>query len=246
MLYQIFQPLILIVVLGLWVYCLVDALRHQRSWFWVLFVLLTVPWGVPVYFWNFKLGSREPEGRLDKAVGTSLRLKELERKAETLDVPSVHLEIAEIHVENGDYQKALKALKRVLDLHPEDLRAQYLAGGCFVALQRPGEATAHLEYVLEEDPRYAYGEARQALANAYLQLKDEERAFREFGTVVEQWHLPESVVRHAMMLRQRGEEDKAREELQELLSRKDGLHPDIRKKYQAWFRQAEADLNSLG
>lgn len=240
------QPLILMVILAVWVYCIVDALRNHRPWAWVIALVALPVLSAPFYLLNFKLFGSAEGGRLDVMLGDSRRLRELKEEARVRDVAGVHREIADIYFRRGNYDMALEALKRVLDLDPEDLRSQYQAGASMVATGRAAEAIPHLEYVVEEEPRYGYGEARLVLANAYMALRDQDRAFEEYSRLVESHNLPEAVVKHARLLRARGDEETARRELKEMLNSVTALPKDRLEAYRPWIRQAADDLRNMG
>ncbi|MBI5155355.1 tetratricopeptide repeat protein, partial [Candidatus Poribacteria bacterium] len=204
------QPLVLISVFGIWVYCIQDTLRCHRAWTWVLLLLFVPPVGVLLYFVNL-LGGEDARGRgsLDRFLGNHFELRHLERKAAEVGTQATYRDIADLHFCSGDYERAVGALTRALDMEPEDLRSQFQAGVSLVALGRSSEALPHLEYVLHEDPKYQYGETYLALANAHLELGAKEEAGAILARTSRQFNLPEASVKHARMLIERGEAGEA-------------------------------------
>ena len=241
----ILQPLFLIVLLGTWIYCLVDALRFHRSWFWVLFVLCLGPFAAVVYLPNFKLQRHRRSGLLDDMMADSLRLKELQAQAAEAGIPALHLEIAEIYTKRHRWQEALEALKEVLAQDEENSRAHHLAGVCFQALGQPEGALAHLEYVLEEDPRFARGRTRLAYANALFDLDRTEEAAAEYERVLAEQSIPEAAFQRARLLAGAGEKSAAMETLEDALDHAKEFPAERKAEECQWIQAAREYLNSL-
>jgi tetratricopeptide (TPR) repeat protein len=232
------HPIILLVLFSAWIWCVVDALRSHRPWGWVIFVGFVPILSVPFYILNFRVLSSGGTGALEEELRWTRRLRELEERAAETDVPAVHREIADLYFQRGQYRRALESLKKVLDVDPEDLKAQYQAGVSMASLGRWREAIAHLDYLVDTSPRYAGGEAELALANAYLESGDSDRAFHHLATVVKNHHLPEAAVRYARMLQAQGYGDRATECLTEMLERADDVPKDRLGAEKKWITEA--------
>ncbi len=239
------QPLVTLALLAFWIYCLVDALREDRSWIWIALLAFIPVLSAFAYFLNFKAFGAPSRGLLDGWYGDSARLRELQKQARELDVPGVNREIADIYFRRGDYNEALATLKRVLDQDGEDLRSQYQAGVCMTVLGKPEAAIPHLEFVLDQDARYGFGDAHLAMANAFLAVGENERAFDLYTHVVENFNVPEAVVRYARMLMERGERDRAQLALRTMLGKVGSLLPEDLARHRPWIRKAAEDLRAL-
>jgi len=134
----------------------------------------------------------------------------------------------------------------VLDEDPEDLRSQYQAGVSLASLGHLDKAIPHLEYVVEEDPRYGAGDARLSLANALIAKGDAERAFDQLDLVVKNHNLPEASVRYARMLKEQGYPEEARKCLEEMLEKTAELSPDHLRSDRRWIEEARKILGGAG
>ncbi|MCB2153771.1 tetratricopeptide repeat protein [bacterium] len=241
----IVHPIWYLILLGLWVYCLVDALRFHRTWFWVLFVLCLGPLAAIVYIPNFKLKRHRREGLLDEYVADAVQLKDLQQQAAESNIPALHLQVAEIHVRRQRWQEALEELDKALANDDEDLRAHHLAGVCFRELGRPEGALAHLEYVLGEDPRAGYGHARLVYANALLDLGRKEEAAEQYDRVLSAYSIPEAAVRRARLLEEFGERSAAMETLEDSIDRAKDFPADRKADEGRWIRTAREELDRM-
>lgn len=244
-LWDLFRPLILIACAGAWVWCIADALRNHRPWNWVLAVLVLPPVAIPAYLLNFKFFGGNDEGRVDGQVRLMRRLRELQEELRLRDVPALRIEMAEVLMRLERWQEALAALQPAIDHDPEDIRAQYLAGQCWLRLARAREAAVHLEYVVDQEPRHARGEARLALGNALEALGEAARAHEQFEAVARDFNLPEAVVRHARAMSGKGRHDEARRLLTVMLQHVGELDPETARRSRKWIRAGAEDLKKL-
>lgn len=244
-LFYIAQPIVLMVLAGLWVACIVDALREHRPWAWVI-VLVVVPVSFPIYWLNFRVWGRGHVGLIDAHLADSRRLAQLAEELKLRDVAGVRRDIADIHFRHGRFREALEHLRPALEFAPEDLRPQYQAGVALLGIGRPELAESHLEFVVDEDPKYLRGQARLALARVQLALDKNDLAFATLAQLAEEFAVPEGAVRHARLFVQQGYPDQARQALEQLFERlgHDGggaLSPDDHK----WLRTARRELDAL-
>jgi len=239
------QPLLIAVLFGVWVYCLADALRTHRSWWWVLFLTFIPVVSSPVYLLNFKMGPGTHRGWLDAALADSRELRQLLSDGPDGHLPSVNLRIAEVHRRRGDHVQALERLKRLLDDDPEDLRAQFMAGSSFLAIGEPRRALPHLEYVVEEDSRYAGGEARLLLGRAHEEIGDAGLAFSQYERAARESRHPEAMVRYALALSEGGDPSEADRELALAIDLIRSMPAGQRAPFRSWARVAARERKRL-
>lgn len=239
------KPLVLLVVAGVWVYCLADALRHQRSWWWVGVLVVVPVLPLPIYLMNFKLHADAKKGLIDERLEDASELKRLLRELEERDLPAIRSELANYYFERGQLGEALPHLAVLLDATPEDLRAQFQAGAALLAAEEPAAARRHLEFVLEENPDFARGQARLVYANALLAEGEKLAALREYARVSEQHGLPEAAVRQARLMAERGEAQAAAVLLRDVLGRAGSLPREGLGRHRPWLKQAAEDLRRL-
>jgi hypothetical protein len=240
------HPLLLLALFSAWVWCLVDALKGHRPWGWVIFVAVFPVVSVPFYFLNYKVFGSGKSGLVDEEIRWARRLRELEEQARETDVVGVHREIADLHFQRGHHRRALESLKRVLDQDPEDLRSQFQAGASMISLGHLDAGITHLQYVVEEDPRYAAGEAKLWLANAYIAKGESAQAFSLLAELTRDHNLPQAAIRYARMLEEQGYTGEARARLQEMLEKSEDLTGEQKRKNQRWINEGRKMLDRLG
>lgn len=93
-------------------------------------------------------------------------------------------------IEIRQYDLAYQALNERVDLYAGDVEFDYLLGVAALEHDRPGEAVLALERVLINQPNNL--QARAEIARAYLMVKEQDSARREFEAVASQ-EIPEPV-----------------------------------------------------
>jgi len=180
--------------------------------------------------------------RMDAGLARSRRIRQLQQLSKVQDTAGLHLELGELLHDKGDYQGAARALQRALDIAPELLRAHYFAGRALLEMGKAEGAVAHLEYVTGEDPRYLYGEGLIALGRAYEAAGRGDDAFAAYERALGVTSIAEAVYRHAMMLRARGDEGRARENLERLVRESSAVPHFKPVRDRPWIRAAKRAL----
>jgi len=238
-------PLIGIAMAAIWVYCIQDALRSHRPWTWVLIVLFFPVVSAPLYILNFKTTGRAEEGRIDKVVKNSAKLAELKKELEERDVPGVRRQIAEIYFERENYVEALKNLGPVIEHNPEDIRSQFQAGVSLLNIGREGQALDHLEYVLDNDPKYQYGAPRTAYGDVLAKVGMKDEAAEQYRLTLRDFNHPEAAVKFATLLRDRNEQEEARQLLRDTLQRVQDVPREFLPGQRPWIKRAAELLRQL-
>jgi hypothetical protein len=229
----------------LWLFCVIDTLRRQQSYLWILLLIFLPPLGTILYLVNFYILEWAGWRRMDTLWKEYSRRKELEREIQVNDIPGHRMELAQIYLNEDRYEDCLRTLKPALDEDPENLRSQFIAGKALVELGRPREAIAHLEYVIEQEPQYDFGEALLVLAVAYEHTGAPDRALEVYRKVLEKSRLTEAIVRYAYLLADTGHPDQARQEV-EMLLRESAAQPGFGKRAdRIWLLRARHLLHRL-
>jgi tetratricopeptide (TPR) repeat protein len=96
----------------------------------------------------------------------------------------INLAIATLNMQQpGDEVKALELARDVLQVEPENLRAQYVAGLVQLYLGYPDDAAEHFEFVAKTDPNDAH--AAYYLAQCLAQQSDYEQAITWYQKAME-------------------------------------------------------------
>ncbi|MCC6546662.1 tetratricopeptide repeat protein [Candidatus Sumerlaeota bacterium] len=206
-----FVPLVLSVV------CLIDILRSDRPREWLFIVLLLPLIGPIVYLINFYMADRLGWRGMDVSIKRARRLKELKRLSLVQDTAGLWLEMGELHFQRKQWDEALEALRHAIDHDPELLKAQYYAGRALLETNRPRQAIVPLDYVVQQQGDYAFGEARIALARALEGDGQDAEALAQLDEVLKVNNYPEAVVRRAWVLKKLGRSDEAKGSLEKLV-----------------------------
>jgi len=223
----------------------VDIIRTGRSWGWALLVFLLPFAGPIIYFANFYIVDSFGWRRFDTRFQKARRLKHLKDLSKIQDTAALHQELGELLYEKGENMQAIASLQRALELAPDMLRAHYYAGRALQALGEPEGAVAHLEYVVDADPKYLYGEAYVALARALEASGRRDDAFAACERALAISSIPEVVCMHATMLRDRGERDRARTELERLVREANAFPHFQPARDKQWIRAARKMLKAM-
>lgn len=224
---------------------IVDIVRTGRSWAWALLAFFLPVVGPLVYFANFYVVDSFGWRRFDTRIRRARRLRQLRGLAKIQDTAAIHQELGELLCERGEHAQAILSLRRALDLAPDMLRAHYFAGHALRALGRHDGAVAHLEYVVDADPKYLYGEGMLSLARALEAAGRRDEAFAACERALAISSIPEIVHMHATMLRERGETDRARAELERLVREADAFPHFQPARDRQWIRAAKKLLGKM-
>jgi len=213
-------PLTFLLLLSLWMWALIDALRRERDYLWLILVVFIPPLGVALYLVNFLILGDEERGltAFRRRIDRERRIFELKQQIREEDFPARREELARLLFESGQWRDCLTHLEKALDIDPENLRAQYMAGRCLAELDEYDKALAHLDYVFHEEPAYDHYRAGILYARVLEAAARRQEALKVFERLRERTTTPEIRVRHALVLTRENQNDKAREELESLLA----------------------------
>ena len=97
--------------------------------------------------------------------------------------PDYHVALADLHLSNANYQEALTACLRELEINPYSTAAKVRLGRIYVQLREPDKGMPYLEEVLRVDPND--GQARSDLAKGWELRRDYKRALQEYKRALE-------------------------------------------------------------
>lgn len=237
--------LVAMVIAGVWVASLIDALRSHRPWPWVIFLAFVPVISTPIYLFNYYVLGKNREGFIDKTLSNSARINALKAEVEANDLIGDIRELAFAYYDAQSYRESLKYLQRALDFDGEDTRAQYIAAQCFLALKMPTQSLPHFEYVLEVEPRYLQGAARLGYAKALYLSGETERYQLEIARAASHFNLPEASVMYARNLISEGKREEAYQVLIESLKTVGELSAEQKLDHKIWIKTAAEDLAKL-
>ncbi len=225
------------------IWMLIDAIR-RREWLWVVLMFTVIG-----PFWYFFLVYRDSPSatrgfELPGAVDRR-RIKDLQAKIHHLDKPHHYSQLGDIYFQQGKLQKAEECYRAAMERDPEDIDTRAHFGQCLLRAQRPAEARPLLEGVVAENPKHDYGYSKMALAETYMALGENEKAFNLWKQVVENHSYARAKVQLAEMYLARNQPDLALRELQEVIS--DDAHAPTfqRRRDRIWIKRARSVLAKL-
>lgn len=212
-------PITSLVLLIIWSWFIIDVLRKEQDYLWLIVLILVPPLGIPAYLINFRILGDEERGltAFRRRVEREHRIADLHSKLRETEIVGHREELAALLIDKGDWTGALEQLKHVHEFDAEDLRAQHQAGYALLKLGRVSEALAHLEYVFHEAPDFAGYRAGALYAEALERNGDGAAALDVYRRMLKRVTLPELVVDYAESLLRQQQPAEAATALREMI-----------------------------
>jgi hypothetical protein len=238
------SPLILIFgVFEIWM--IIDAIR-RREWVWLVVMLISSVLGTVLYFFLvYRAAPSATRGfELPGAVDRR-RIKDLQSRIHHLDKPHHYSQLGDIYFQQGKIVKAEECYRAAMERDPQDIDTRAHFGQCLLRAQRPAEARTLLEGVVAENPKHDYGYSKMALAETYMALGENDKAFILWKQVVENNSYARAKVQLAEMYLARNQPDLALHELTEVIS--DDAHAPTfqRRRDRIWINRAKSVLAKM-
>ncbi|MCX8108672.1 MAG: tetratricopeptide repeat protein [Verrucomicrobiae bacterium] len=229
---------------ALWMF--IDAIR-RREWLWAVFIFVFPILNAILYFflvyrafprpgWPRLVLIRSEERR---------RIRELEARIHHLDKAHHHRELGDIYLNRGRLAKAEACYRNAIERDPDDPDTLARYGQCLLRQKKAAEAVPHLEKVCAQDPDHDYGRSLIALAESYAALKRFDDAIQALEQVVQRHSYASARVQLAELYVKKGLNDKARAELEEILSDYSRAPDFERHRDKAWIARARRLLAKL-
>jgi hypothetical protein len=229
-----------IVFLVLQIWMIVHALRSQE-WFWLIFLFAFPPLSTLLYFFMVyrAQGGLATRGFELPGAHSRRRIKELQAQIHHLDKPHHHLQLGDIYFQRGKLALAEKHYRASLDRDPSDRDARAHLGQCLLRQKKPADALPLLESVAKEDEKHDYGHTLMALAETATALGQPDVAIQLWQRVLTHHSYSRARVQLAELYLAKGEKDKAREQLREVIETDPHAPAFDRKRNRVWVRRAK-------
>lgn len=227
------------------IWMLIDAIR-KREWGWVFFIV--VFWGIGPLWYFFYVYRDSPSAtrgfELPGAYNRQ-RIKELQAQIHHLDKAHHHSQLGDIYFQQSKLDKAEACYRAALERDPEDLDTRAHLGQCLLRQKKPAEARLLLEGVCRQDPKHDYCHSMMALAETYAALNDSDAAIKTLEWVAQSNSYARAKTQLAELYKTRGNMDRARELVREVLE--DDRHAPAfqRRREKVWIKRAKSLLRSL-
>jgi hypothetical protein len=238
------SPLFFVVtIFQIWMF--IDAVR-RREYVWAAFIFIGSGISTLLYYlYVYRDASSATRGfQLPGAVDRR-RIKDLQAKIHHLDKPHHHSQLGDIYFQQGKLQKAEECYRAAMERDPQDIDTRAHFGQCLLRAQRPAEARPLLEGVVAENPKHDYGYSQMALAETYMALGENDKAFSLWKQVVEHHSYARAKVQLAEIYLSRNQPDLALHELTEVVS--DDAHAPTfqRRRDRVWIKRAKGVLAKM-
>ena len=234
---------LLIGIFQIWMF--IDAIR-RREFLWATFIFFG--WGLAALWYYLYVYRGAPSAtsgfELPGAVDRR-RIKDLQAKIHHLDKPHHYSQLGDIYFQQGKLAKAEECYRAAMERDPQDIDTRAHFGQCLLRAKRPAEARPLLEGVITENPKHEYGYSQMALAETYMALGENEKAFNLWKQVTEYHSYPRAKVQLAEIYIGRNQPELALPELREVIS--DDAHAPTfqRRRDRVWIRKAKGLLGKL-
>lgn len=228
---------------------LVDAIR-RREWIWAVFifffsVLSAVFYYLMVYRPQGPAGGGGARGFELPGAADRRRIRELQARIHNLDNARDHFDLGDVYFAQGKLAKAEESYRAALQRDPTDIDFKAHLGQCLLRLNRAAEAKPLLEAALAVDAKHDYGHTAMAIAETQMALGDEAAAYRMWEYVLTQHSYARAKVQFAELLLKRGEIERARGELDEVVSDDEFAPKFQRQREKVWVTRARTLLKGL-
>ena len=211
------------------VVALVHYVRNRPDGFWIYIILFLPTLGplayliANVFLPLLGLGGANLEGRVASTFSERKRIKELEQKIEETNLPAYYAELGELLYHRGDYPRAETMLRKGITKNDDQPESRYWLARTLEKLNKPREAVELLRPIVNENPRFKFGEAYLAYARTLAAAGRIKEAKAAFEQVTNQSTLVEARVRYGLLLAESGETAKAHEQMESALRDGKGL-----------------------
>lgn len=217
--------------------------RPDTIWLWVIIFL--GPLGATIYIVAEVLPDLGLLRQTLDGFGRRKRIRHLE--AVVADNPSVgnYEELAELYLDERQYQKARDCYDKAISPRTESLDPVYRRGIAKIHLNDFASAVQDLEYVTARDPKYDLHRAVALLAHAYANTGQPDEAEALFQQATSISTLSETYFNYASFLAAQQRPAEAREWAERILAKKPAMPRYLQRRERPWFRKARGLLKRL-
>ena len=237
--YLVTSPVALVGLLfQLWM--LIDALR-RREWLWAVCIFAFSVVSALLYFFMVyrAQGGLAMRGFELPGAHSRRRIKELKAQIHHLDKAHHHLQLGDIYFQQGKLDLAETHYRASLERDAADRDTHAHLGQCLLRKKKPAEAQPLLEAVVTENPKHDYGYTMMALAETYGALGYTDTAIQTWEHVLQHHSYARARVQLAELYLVKGDKEKAREQVREVIDTDPHAPAFDRKRNRVWLRRAK-------
>jgi len=223
---------------------------RNTIWIWVLILLPMV--GILAYLLVEILPElvqgrtgRRLRKNLQEVVNPNKTINEASLNYAVADTVENTIRLAEECLTKGKYDEAKPLFEKALKgIHEDDPDFMFGLARAEFGLQNYAETKSVLDQFIEKNPNYKNVHAHLLYARAVEEVGDTEAALKEYEVLDGYYPGPEASYRYASLLKQQGENSKAREVLENILNtaKISGRHYNTIHK--EWIAKAKSELSN--
>lgn len=236
------------IILALQAYCIYHVFKNRMPYYWAILILLLPPIGAIIYIITQVYNKRDAEkitSEITHIINPTKKIKDLEKQLEFSDTYQNRVNLADAHLENKDYQNAIKHYKEALDGNFQNdfyviknmIEAYHSLEDYKSVVQNGGQIKAHPEFA-KSRTQFLYGlalvkEGKVVEAEENLSAIDIRFSFYDERLI------------YAKFLLDIHKKEEAKEILEALLSEGQHMTKPNKKRYGATINEAQKIRNTL-
>jgi len=224
-----------------------DCVRNEpdrQTWLWILLFLNVA--GATIYFFACYLPrSGFLRANLFKRWTLKQDLWNAEAGVRNIGKPHQYVTLGNVLSEMGQMEKAAEAFQQAYEKEPKNTHA--LWGLACIEMQRKQyfKANDYLQQLIRLEPDYKSGEASLLQGKVLYELQDWELAQKHLEEDIRYWSHPESSLLLAIIQKQEGNVEKARDSLETMIAKVKAAPIYHYRRHQHIVRKAEKLLKTL-
>jgi hypothetical protein len=224
---------------------IVHFIRNRPQTYWLFVILFLGPLGSGVYFvmevlpgfrWKMPAIERWERGR---------RKKWLEKLVSEMPSQEALGELAAVCAKEGDHARAVELFGEALRRDPADPDSLYGRGLSLIEIGNCQAAIEDLTALAAADPTFKLHQGNFALARAYEGLGDDAKALDVYRQILGRTPLSEAYFGLGRLLAKQDRTNEARQMMQEILAKQNGLPRYLRRQERPWVWKARMLLKRL-
>jgi hypothetical protein len=223
----------------------VHAVKHGKASSWLWIILLFGPIGSAIYLFSEVLEVPTGLGHRGPRTVAAREADRAEVEARRLDTAGAWTAAASLHRQRSEFARAVGAARRAVEKAPRDAEARYELGMGLLGDHQAAEAAEMLAAVVQQDPKYASGDALLALARAQEMAQDLAGARHSLEMLTEQSARPEILFELASVQARLGDTEAARHNLSRIIEEAQLVPDYLQRSMRPWVKKAERELKGL-
>jgi hypothetical protein len=225
---------------------IIHFFRTRPEYYWFFVILFLGPLGSLAYFVIEVVPGLRAELPVIDRFKRKRRQQWLEGMVAETPTQEACSDLAKIYAGGRRHQEAIGLFTRALALDPEDPDCLHGRGSCYAATGDKQKAAADFEAVIAIDPSHAFHAAHVELAETYAALGRTDDSAAAYEAILGRTTISRAYYGYGKLLAERGEKDRARKMLREILAKQAALPRYLRRQERPWLRRAKALLKEHG